>query len=112
MNSPHPTDFVMVRFCTVPYFSMRRGHVDVRHWLNQRKIQYTISKQRLYFQNPPEWVRYEIITRDLCEHLAVVATEVKRRLSAIRWTQMSKIRQPLTVKELELLKEFNIEVIL
>lgn len=109
---PDVMDFVMVRFATVPFYSMRMGHIYISTWLDRRNIIWTNVGKKLYFQLPADLEPYTVISSELSEKLAPFAIEIKRRLAALQYSRAGKIHLPLTNEELELLAKHNIPIIL
>jgi hypothetical protein len=107
-----PLDFVMVRFATKPYSFMRMGHRGIAPWLTHKKIEYTIKDRYVYFELPEDLQEYTVVTSELAKAVGPLGREVKRLMSALSWTQMAKVRQPLSEQEIACLVENNIQVIL
>lgn len=91
---------------------MRVAHRGISPWLIMENIPFLPERARIYFVLPDHMERYTLITKPLCEELAPFATEVKRRLMALSFSRMGKVRQPLSEEELRLMAEAGIPIIL
>lgn len=106
------TDFVMVRFATGPFSFMRQTLPFAVPWLRISGIEYTYKKRMVYFLLPDYLEEYTVVTAPLCNKLSPLATEVKKRLFALSWTDAKMVRQRLSNQELTLLSDLGIPIIL
>lgn len=106
------TDFVMVRFATRPYSFMRMAYPEIRPWLDHHKIAYFHDGRRVFFSLPGDLEEFVQISPELGRKLAPFSQEIKRRLSALQWMKMKKLRVPLTREEIEILMDIGVPVIL
>ena len=107
-----PTDFVMVRFATKPFFFMRVAHRSLYWWLYLKQINFTEIGDKVYFMLPEELEIYQEITKPLADALAPFSTEIKRKLSAISWMRLKRYRKPFAHQELVFLAEAGVPIIL
>jgi hypothetical protein len=80
--------------------------------LDRRRIQYTISKNKIFFELPEEFQKYTVVTPEVAQEIAPLATQVTRGLHALYYTKMARFGEPLTYDEARLLMEAGVALTL
>ena len=104
----------MVRFASAPHRWMRKSHSDIIPWLDKKGIEYVRGKHSsmVYYSLPEELAKYEVISKEIAKEVAPLALHLKRALSSLQYTRMSRVRQPLSEEEYRNLAEEGIPLIL